>query len=399
MKKTRLVPIYLFLFCLHLNHLSVLSQQLDIGILNNQNAQKLLIEASVGKYKVKSGSKTICRLHQKNSILINLSNGFIQVDTEKKNHGLHKEIFIQAKKYKYHQAHDKKDSKKNAELQIKLIEPKLNTRTYQGNVQIVAGEKALKLINRVAMPDYLAGVVEAESGSRAEPEYYKNQAVIARTYALKSLDKHKKEGYHLCDGVHCQAYKGKSTTNPQIQLAVKKTKDLVIVDNKGELISALYSANCGGQTNHSEDVWSSSLPYLRSKPDEFCTDQPQAKWTKTILWTDFKNFLKEKKLTIPDTLSIDSFAFSQPERKVNYIIMGQEIPLTSIRFGLNLRSAFFEIKPEGQSLLFTGRGYGHGVGMCQEGAMNMARKGYRFDEIIRYYYKDVKILPFAKIKN
>ncbi len=397
--KSNFSPASLFVLCFFLHITSGFSQHINIGILGNQNPQKLLIEAPHGKYKLKSGHKTLYKLKKDRSILVHFDQGSLTISSEKKNHGRHKNISLIAKKYHFNKAHDKPESKKRSELAVKLIEPKMNARIYQGNLNISAKEKSISLVNRLAMPDYLAGVVEAESGSRALLEYYKSQAVIARTYALKTMDKHESEGFHLCDGVHCQAYKGKSTANPMIQLAINKTKDLVIVDGYGNLISALYSANCGGQTSNSEDVWTNALPYLRSKPDEFCTDQPQARWRKTISWIDFKNFLKEKKLTIPDTLSIDSFAFLQPIRKVNYIIMGQEIPLSTIRFGLNLRSAFFEIKPEGQNLWFSGRGYGHGVGMCQEGAMNMARKGYKFNEIINYYYKGVKIVPMNKLKK
>ena len=171
------------------------------------------------------------------------------------------------------------------------------------------------------------------------------------------------------------------------------------MDKEGKLISALFSANCGGQTNNSEDVWSSKVPYLRSRKDEYCIDQRQASWDKTIDVQDFKNLLKENRISLPSKMAVSSFAFKQAERLKFYTINKQQIKLTTIRYGLHLRSTFFEIVPKGNKLIFHGRGYGHGVGMCQEGAMNMAKKGKKYDEIIKYYYQDVRIKSLKKIRD
>jgi stage II sporulation protein D len=391
------ISLFTLVFILSSSH--SFCQETNIGILNDKNPQKFLIEVAAGKYMIKSGNKRICKLKNGNAIIINYVNGILNLSNERKDYGFHSEIKVLAKKYKFNKAHDNPNSKRNFELNIKLIAPELKAKTYQGNIAILAKEKNIILTNQLAMPDYLAGVVETESGTKCEYEFYKNQVVICRTYALKSLQNHVKDGYQLCDGVHCQAYKGKSTMNSLIQKAVTETDNLVIVDKDGQLISAVFSANCGGQTNNSEDVWSSASSYLKSIKDSFCINQPQAFWKKTIAFSDFKSFLKDKKVIFPDSLSIDSFAFTQPERKVMYNFLGQEIKLTSIRLGLGLRSTFFDIKPDGQNLIFSGRGYGHGVGMCQEGAMNMARKGYKFDEIIKYYYRGVSIIQVNKLVN
>jgi len=386
-----------FLFLIVFAQINSFSQSIDIGLFQHLKSTKLFIEAASGKYKVKSGKKTLFRLKKDRAIIFNYTKDYINVSNTKKDFGLFKEVEIVAKKYRYTKAHDRNNSKKNSELNLKLINPKQNSRIYQGNLKVYIKDKNLEIVNQIALPDYLAGVVEAESGPNEVEQYYKNQAVICRTYAMATLEKHQSEGFNLCDGVHCQAYKGKSTLNPLIQKAIRETKDLVIVDDNDQLISALFSANCGGQTNNSEDVWSTALPYLRSIKDEYCIDQRQAKWTKTIAFNDWKNFLKEKSISFEDTLSIDSFAFEQPSRLKNYIINNQEISLTTLRFGFKLRSTFFCIKPQDTQLILEGKGYGHGVGMCQEGAMNMARKGHKFDEIIKYYYTGVKIKSFSQL--
>ncbi|MFN8255785.1 MAG: SpoIID/LytB domain-containing protein [Bacteroidales bacterium] len=375
---------------------SLLSQKIEIGILSEKQPKKFLIEATSGKYKIKSGNKTIYRLKKERSVIVNIYKSNINLSNARRDFGLFNEISVYSKNYSYEISHFKENSRKNCELNLQLIEPKSDSRKYAGNINIKILENGLRIINQVGFQDYIAGVVEAESGTNAEPEYYKNQAVICRTYALKNIDKHKNEQFNLCDGVHCQAYKGKSTGNKSIQKSVDQTDNLVIVDKKGELISALFSANCGGQTCNSEDVWTSKVDYLRSVKDDYCIDQRQATWKKTIARNDFVSFLKSKNLNVPDTISIDSLAFDQSLRKVNYVINNQEIRLTSIRSGFNLRSAFFNIIPNGDSLYFKGRGYGHGVGMCQEGAMNMAKSGFKFDQIIKFYYTGVDIIPLKK---
>ena len=367
------------------------AQEISIGIFNTKSVKKVFLETKTGKYKVKSGNKRLYSLKEGRSLILKTTKLGVNVSNAKKDYGLYKDIRIIGKKGLF--------KRKKSILTVKLLSPKQKARQYPGNLDIRFRNKQMKLINKPAFQDYLAGVVEAESGTRAEPEYYKNQAIICRTYALKAWDKHEKDGFNLCDGVHCQAYNGVATANENIFKAVNKTKDLVILDKNGQLISALFSANCGGQTSNSEDVWSSEVSYLRSRKDVYCTDQRQAHWEKTIKTQDFKNLLKKNHISLPQKIPNTSFAFKQPNRLKYYSINNQQIKLTTIRYGLHLRSTFFEITPKGDKLIFHGRGYGHGVGMCQEGAMNMAKKGKKYDDIIKYYYKDVKIKPMRKIKN
>jgi len=377
----------------------VFGQDIKIGIFHSKPIKKAFLEVKSGKYIVKSDKKRLYSLKDGRSLILKHSKLGISASNAKKDFGLHKNIFITGKKAGFFKRIFMSKEKRTNIINIKLIEPKFKTRAYAGNLSFHLKNNNLKIINMPPFQEYLAGVVEAESGINAEPEYYKNQAIICRTYALKTWDKHKKDEFNLCDGVHCQAYKGIATSNEKIAKAVKKTKDLVIVDTNNQLISALFSANCGGQTNNSEDVWSSEVSYLRSRKDEYCTDQRQATWKKTITVKDFKKFLKEKDIIIQNNIAVDSFAFEQAERFKYYTINNQEIKLTTIRYGLHLRSTFFSIVPNGNTLTLNGRGYGHGVGMCQEGAMNMAKKGKKYDEIIKYYYKDVQIKPLKKVQG
>ncbi|MCF6240181.1 MAG: SpoIID/LytB domain-containing protein [Bacteroidales bacterium] len=364
--------------------ISTVAQEIKIGVFNKQNIKKVFFEANKGKYKLYIDGKKKYTLKGSRSLIIKSEGEQIIVSLPKKDYS-GKNIFLKGKK--------------KAVISIKPVVPKQKARQYYGSINILAKPNKLVLINLPPFQKYLAGVVEAESGTSAKSEYYKTQAIICRTYALQKWDKHKKDGFNLCDGVHCQAYKGVSTTNDLIRKSVKKTDNFVILDKNNHLIEALFSANCGGQTNSSEMVWSSVIPYLRSVKDPYCINQRQAKWEKTIPLSKFISFLKSKGLSIPATISVDSFKFKQPNRVKYYIINNQKVKLTSLRFGLGLRSTFFEIEPSGSLLKFHGRGYGHGVGMCQEGAMNMAKKGKKYDEIIKFYYTGVKIKPMKQAVN
>ncbi len=375
----------ILLLILTLFNLGIIAQNIKIGIYNDKNIQKNLLETDRGKYKIIADGKKIYTLKGNRAIILNYENDGIRLNAGKKEYKSLKSISV--------------NGKKKSVISLNLIKPKQKARKYKGDLDISVKQNSLKLINKPPFNEYLAGVVEAESGTKSESEYYKTQAIICRTYALQKWEKHKKDGFNLCDRVHCQVYKGLQTENRLIRKSVKKTKHLVILDKDNRLIEALFSANCGGQTNNSEMVWSSVIPYLRSVKDLNCIGQRQAKWEKTIPVSRFISFLNSKDLSVPDTFPPERFKFKQPKRVKYYTINNQKIKLTSIRFGLGLRSTFFDIEAKDNKLVFHGRGYGHGVGMCQEGAMNMAKKGKKYDEIIKFYYTGVKIKPMLKIKN
>jgi stage II sporulation protein D len=277
-------------------------------------------------------------------------------------------------------------------FRIKLLNKKFPDRIYNDDVIIKPKNKSLLIINDVELDHYVAGVVEAESGNKiSQPEFYKVQSIICRTYALKNYKKHLNEGYNLCDLEHCQMYKGRcSSTN--IILSASQTNGDVIVDKDNNLINAAFHANCGGQTVNSEDVWSKPATYLVSRNDSFCLKMTKAAWEKTILKKDMLNFLAKN--NVHDSTVIDSLMkFQQNKRKALFY---DTIKLRQVRKYFDLKSTYFSITSKGDSLLLKGRGNGHGIGLCQEGAMNMTMHGYNFNDVIKYYYRDVQIVNFNK---
>lgn len=261
---------------------------------------------------------------------------------------------------------------------------------YTGDLKCIPDFETLLMINCLNVERYVAGVVKAEGGSGKNIEYFKSQAVIARTYMYKYMDKHIQDGYNVCDNTHCQAFNGYSQDSV-LNAAAFLTAGQVIADQDSVLIISAFHSNCGGETASSEAVWLTSQPYLRKVIDPYCLTSRNARWEKRISFEVWRGFLKKSGFH-DKTDDPAVFAFDQKSRVVDYTIGTFKIPLRNMRTGLNLRSTFFSVMPHGDSIILKGRGYGHGVGLCQEGAMAMATKGFNFNQIIDFYYSGVMIL-------
>ncbi|MFW5792927.1 MAG: SpoIID/LytB domain-containing protein [Bacteroidota bacterium] len=275
-----------------------------------------------------------------------------------------------------------------------LVNPQdtdLPFRIYDDDFIITAEDGNMKIINHVALEKYIAAVVQSEAGFLRHPVYYEVQATITRTYAMKNINRHLNDNHNLCDQVHCQAYYGKTAYLPIIE-AVSNSKGAIIVDENNMPVNTVYHANCGGETVNSEDLWGQALPYLRSVKDTFCLDSPGAIWQIKILPEELFDFIEKnfnKKLSLSDKDSI--VKFYQISRK-QFLDDSNYVHLRHIRSHFGLRSTFFSIELENDSLVFNGKGYGHGVGLCQEGAIKMAELGYTKEQIINYFYYNVNLI-------
>lgn len=265
---------------------------------------------------------------------------------------------------------------------------------YSGDLRCFPDLETLVLINVCDYEKYISGVVEAESGNGKYIEYYKSQAVIARTYMYRYFEKHVHDRYNLCDNTHCQAFNGVSE-DTLITRATLETKGQVILDHSRELIMAAFHSNCGGETSSAEDVWLTRQPYLKNVVDPYCLTSRNAVWRKSISMREWIECLKsagyEGKVDDPSV-----FSFQQNLRSSDYKAGTFTLPVRIIRDKLNLRSTFFSVVSQGDSVILRGKGYGHGVGFCQEGAMVMASKGFSYNKIIEFYYSGVLI---SDVKN
>ena len=357
---------------------------LDVQIFHGQRIQEVSFAINSGKYNILADGVALDALFKGEEVRLRLVNDSIEFLKQGKNIGTFKSIKFQGVSFI------------NAFMFMALT-PNLGARFYDDNLFITAETGQMKIINNVELEHYVAGVVQSESGgSNDNIEYFFVQAIISRTYALVNYLKHKEEGFNLCDGVHCQYYLGRCR-NADIARAVARTGGDVIVDKDNRMISAAFHSNCGGQTVNSEDIWSIPTSYLKSIPDTFCLHESNASWEYKMSQKEWLNFLKTKyNYPVNDTVMLrKALLFNQPERLVNF---SGNIPLKYLRYDLKIRSTFFSIHPQGDSIVFQGRGYGHGVGLCQQGAINMVKLGYGYKDVIRHYYTDVRIIHYSELK-
>lgn len=261
-------------------------------------------------------------------------------------------------------------------------------RQVKGILHLFA-DSEVRCILETSLESYLPGVLVAEAGKGHVPSFYEAQAIVSRTYTIQSMGRHQLEGYDLCNSVHCQVFQGVSTINDTILSAVMSTRDLVLVDEEKHPITAAFHSNCGGHTQGSEAVWQHALPYLKGVPDTFCLTYPHSHWEQLIDAIAWRDWLQSK--------SGDASPPSQwlHTNRESFLMNREDAIRTSqARKEFGFRSGFFITLNEGDSIRVIGRGFGHGVGMCQEGAMGRAKANHDAWEILSHYYQNVSLTPW-----
>ncbi len=256
---------------------------------------------------------------------------------------------------------------------------------YRGNIEVWKGKKGLYLINELPLEDYVRSVVLSEVAEGWEMEALKAQAVIARTYALKHMNKQTNGLYNLTSSTLHQMYNG-DNFDTRVAYAVKKTEGEVLTYN-GELIQAFYHSTSGGKTELPEEVFGRAYPYLKSVTSD-SSNSPYWIWQRRI---EGKKI--EKALSIKGLRNIRVSSFTKTGRVKTVSIIAdtgsQELLATQLRKMLGwkrLPSTWFTLKKQKGVYIFNGRGYGHGVGLCQWGAQKMAKDGKSYGEILSHYY-------------
>lgn len=254
-------------------------------------------------------------------------------------------------------------------------------------------------IEIIPMEEYITGVVAGEMPISFPLEALKAQAVAARSYVLKKMEQNINNNYDVIDTVSNQVYldneqlKTNWKTNyikniNKIREAVYDTAGEYLTYN-GEVINAFFFSTSVGKTENSEDIFSTALPYLKSVDSSW--DEEVSPVFSDSLTLNLKDFYSKLNISYNKNLTykIETTTSTGRVKKIeinNIEFTGQEIAQK-----LNLRSSFFSFKLDGDNIIISTKGYGHGVGMSQYGAYGMANKGYKYDEILKYYYQGVEI--------
>jgi SpoIID/LytB domain protein len=324
----------------------------------------------------------------------------------------------------------------------------VNGRAFRGTFELSPDDEGdMIIVNTVSTHDYLASVVGSEEPSSWEAEALAAQAIAARTYLYTHLGRHK--AYDLEGDTRDQSYDGTANEDARTLKAVERTAGL-IVTYRGLPIEALYSANAGGVTEDSENVFANALPYLRSVPspaDEVATGSSWGRtsyeWTKEQSATQLRDLLQRRGLNVGTPTAIQLTNVSSTGRVIGAKVVGtagtETIGKDRSRYYFGLMSSLFTVKvlPTGAServdvadtgrigalevlgarvaqtsfdvlqdgngnelglrvtgyvyelpatFVFAGKGFGHGVGMSQWGAQGMATAGASYQQILSHYY-------------
>ena len=269
---------------------------------------------------------------------------------------------------------------------------------FKENMKVRVRHEDTGIIDVVPFEEYVTGVLAGEMPTSFHIEALKAQAVAARSYVMKKMEYNKDRDYDVVDTIMNQVYLSddylRSVWKESYSDKINKIKTAVI-ETKGEYISyngdvaeAFFFSTSVGATENSGEIFSKQLPYLVSVSSTWDEISPLYSTNKTISLKEFYNLLG---LSYSDTLDIEKIDTTSTGRVNKIKINGNTFTGGQMIDKLNLRSSFFEITKDGENVVINTKGYGHGVGMSQYGAEGMARAGYTYDQILKYYYTGVEI--------
>ncbi|MEI8218139.1 MAG: SpoIID/LytB domain-containing protein [Elusimicrobiota bacterium] len=278
---------------------------------------------------------------------------------------------------------------------------RINGKRFHDTINIMAQNGHLTAVNELRLEDYLCGILPVEADPNWAPESLKVQAVASRTYVLRNMRRHEKDGFDVCDTMHCQVYGGVDCEDVRSNNAVAGTRNEVLM-YQGQLAQTLFHASCGGCTENPNNVWSwdaEAPPYLRGRRDKYCRNSPHQDWKNLVKEDIMRKNLTKAGYVVGTIQSIKIEGTDSSGRakklKIKHKNGVLEMKAASFRLAVDpwiIRSTMFKkIVKKDAGFLFSGYGWGHGVGMCQWGAKVMAERGKDYKEILKYYYPGTTI--------
>jgi len=307
----------------------------------------------------------------------------------------------------------------------------------------------MTIINELPVEDYLYGVIPWEIEGLSHPEAIKAQAIVARNYTLNTMGKMSKWGFDMDTTTRCQVYKGYDGEYPTTNKAVDETVNKLIRYNGTRASAVFYFSSSGGRTEDVSNVWGSNIPYLKSVEDKHESGRSYRYNWQTILNTEkLKDILTGRGYNLGEITGVEVVKRSEAGRVVELFVKGtkgeQTFTLESCRNIFYLDSQWYTITTAADAYMeglnsgavsgrmsgrkaatasgvkdisttggetvviganglkrvvsttptayiFTGKGWGHAVGMSQEGAKGMADAGYKHDEILRHYFVGTQV--------
>jgi stage II sporulation protein D len=275
------------------------------------------------------------------------------------------------------------------------------------NVRIAPNGTGLQVSTELDLESYVSGVLRGEASVMQTPAARQAMAIVARTWALRWQGRHRAAGFDFCCLTHCQAFRLPQEANAHaaddLEAAARATRGQILLYH-GALADPYFTACCGGATEAAGNVWPDrAQPYLISIHDPYCLSSPHASWKNAIAAENVQRALREA-LHLPLTgppaqLSVEKCDSSG--RALILRVVGNatwNIDANQFRYAVDrrlgwqqIKSNFYRIEHQGDSWVFVGRGLGHGVGLCQAGAEQMARLGASPEKILSTYFPGTEI--------
>jgi stage II sporulation protein D len=266
----------------------------------------------------------------------------------------------------------------------------INDHVYEGSLSILKDEKGLFVVKHLPFEEYIEGVVSSEIDKDWDMEALKAQAVISRTYATYYKKLNEGKGYHLTSTVLHQLYNGENV-HSLISYATQLTRGEILM-YQNMPIKAFYHASCEGKTELPEEVWGEQYPYLNSV-DCQDRDTPYENWQRKFTLNELAQALNMDKI---DEIMVKSYTSTGRVKSLIIAAKSEDQHETSMEIDAaklrriigydELPSTNFKLIPGAGEVIFKGKGFGHGVGLSQWGALEMARQGKDYRQILTHYY-------------
>jgi stage II sporulation protein D len=316
-----------------------------------------------GVFSLFKPSNLIVRPAKDKILLLTISKTSFPIDSELEIRRGSEGMRILANGRSYHAESVLITSRNGGATDFMLAVPGKITRNFRGTLEITQSHRQLQVFVSIERELAVASAVKAEAPPDAPMEALKAQAVVARSFYIASRNRHQDSDF--CDTTHCQLLKEPPRSDDPASIATQQTRGITL-HYRGEIVAAMFSAGCGGHTRTLADVGivSSGYPYY-SVEDSYC-ERNARRW--------------RARLTSPEAHAL---AASHSEhdrlelgRKVGWnVVPGNE----------------YQVKTEGDTVIFEGKGSGHGLGLCQQGASAMARDGATFRDILAHYLPNTTV--------
>ena len=276
---------------------------------------------------------------------------------------------------------------------------KIDKVAYTGTLYVLPGKTSFNIVEYTPLENYLYGVLPYEMHPTWALEALKAQAVAARTYTLKSIEKKANEPFDLFADVRSQMYKGSATVQDSVKKAVDQTRGQVLA-YKGELFFTYYHGNCGGGTDH-VNIWNQKAPNIKplsGNTGKFDAHSKSHNFKQDITKSSAERFAKSQGLK--GSLKSIKVAKKTSTGRASHLTLktsggSKTVLCASFRAATGIRSCkLTKISVGTTKVHLEGHGYGHGIGMCQDGAHGMAKQNYNYKQILKHYYPGSTLSQF-----